>query len=266
VQTYETNTPGPDGKPIWFSSRIGPLRRDGAVVGAVLVSQDITEMKQAQVELLAARRLASLGTLAAGVAHEINTPVQFVGDSLQFLRSSTRDLLHLIEKLQTLRADVLAGAPVAPAVAAAAAAEADADLPYLRENLSPAFDRCQDGLARVATIVRSLKDFAHPSGKEMAAVDLQQAIESTLTIAAHEYKYVADVFTALEKVPLVVCHAGELNQALLELVLEAARSAASVKPRGRIEVSTRVEAASVVVQIGAQSLRRPVPPGHSRVA
>jgi PAS domain S-box-containing protein len=254
LQTYQTNTPGPDGKPVWYSSQIGPLRRGGEVVGAVLVSQDITEMKLAQHEVLAARRLASLGTLAAGVAHEINTPIQFVGDSLQFLRNASMDLLQLVDRLQVLRNELFAGGPLQAAIVGAAEAEAEADLPYLRENVPAAFDRCQDGLGRVSAIVRSLKDFAHPSGKEMVPIDLKQAIESTLTIAANEYKYVAELQTDFADIPRVICFGSEINQVVLNLVVNAAHAIADVvrgtDRKGVLSVRTSREGDDVVIAIG----------------
>jgi signal transduction histidine kinase len=109
IQTYEVATPGPDGALIWFASQIAPIRIGGQIVGAVLVSQEVTEKKREHAELVAARHMALLGTLAAGVAHEINTPIQFVGDSLQFFREATRDLLGLLDKLRELRKLVMLG-------------------------------------------------------------------------------------------------------------------------------------------------------------
>jgi PAS domain S-box-containing protein len=109
TEFYELSTPGPDGVPVWFESHIGPMTIAGQIVGAVLVSQDVTERKRAQLELLAGRHMALLGTLAAGVAHEINTPVQFVGDSIHFLRDAATDLLDLLGKLQDLRHAALEG-------------------------------------------------------------------------------------------------------------------------------------------------------------
>jgi PAS domain S-box-containing protein len=140
TEVYELSTPGPDGVPIWFESHMGPMRIDGQIVGAVLISQDVTERKRAQIELLAGRHMALLGTLAAGVAHEINTPVQFVGDSIHFLRDAATDLLDLLGKLQDLRRAALGGLPLDEVVAAAAKAEEAADLPYVRQNMPTAFE------------------------------------------------------------------------------------------------------------------------------
>ena len=253
-QTYETMTKGADGAALWYTSNIGPLRRDGDIVGAVVVSQDITEKKRIQAELLVARRLAVLGTLAAGVAHELNTPIQFVGDSVRFLRDAGADLLQLITTFQGLRPSMLQGVAPEAAIAAAAKAEEETDLEYLRENMPAAFDRCIDGLNRVATIVRSLKEFAHPSGKEMAPVDLNQTIRSTLAIAAGEYRTVAELHTDLGELPPVVCHVGEINQVVLNIVVNAAHAIADVVKgstrRGAITVRSLRDGDHAVIAIG----------------
>jgi PAS domain S-box-containing protein len=254
AQAFETTTSGPDGNARWFSTQLGPVREGERTVGAVIVAQDITERKSAQTELVAARHMALLGTLAAGVAHEINTPIQFVGDSIQFLRDSASDLLALITELQKLRASIAAGISVDEAIANAVEAEEKADLSYIRQNLPAAFERSIDGLNRVAAIVRSLKDFAHPSEKEMKAIDLNRAIEGALMIARGEYKYVADLATDFGEIPPVVCHAAEISQAVLNIVVNAAHAIGDVvrgsDRRGRIEVRTRRDGDDVIVSIG----------------
>jgi two-component system NtrC family sensor kinase len=253
TQIYETTTPGPDGAPVWFESQLAPIRVGGQIVGAVLVSQDVTERKRAQAELLAARHLALLGTLAAGVAHEINTPIQFIGDSVQFLRDATHDLLQLFEKIQALRQAAVDGRPLEQVVEEAAEVERDADLPFLRENIPAAFARCLEGLGRVTTIVRSLKDFAHPSQEEMSAVDLNRIVQGTLAIAAGEYKYVADLQTDLGELPPVTCHSGEIGQAVLNIVVNAAHAigdvVAGTDSKGLITVRTRHEGDMALIAI-----------------
>jgi PAS domain S-box-containing protein len=254
AQAFESTTAGPDGAARWFSTQLGAVREGDKTVGAVLVAQDITDRKRAQAELVAARHMALLGTLAAGVAHEINTPIQFVGDSIQFLRDSASDLLALIVELQALRASITPGMPADEAIASAVRAEEKADLPYIRQNLPAAFERSIDGLNRVAAIVRSLKDFAHPSEKEMKAVDLNRAIEGALMIARGEYKYVADLVTEFGEIPPVVCHAAEISQAVLNVVVNAAHAIGDVvrgtDHKGRIEVRTRRDGDKVIVSIG----------------
>ncbi len=105
-------------------------------------------------------------------------------------------------------------------------AEEKADLPYLLENVPKALDRALEGLERVTTIVRSMKEFAHPDQKEMASADLNQAITSTLVIARNEYKYVAELETKLGPIPPVKCHVGDLNQVVLNIIVNGAHAIA----------------------------------------
>jgi signal transduction histidine kinase len=209
--------------------------------------------QQAEAELRQAQKLESVGRLASGVAHEINTPVQFVSDSLHFLQEAGTDLLGVVEKMQAVQRSVLAGAPSLEAAAAAGEAESLADIPYLVENVPKAFARCRDGLARVAEIVRAMKEFAHPDAKEMAPVDLNRAIQSTLIIARNEYKYVAGLVTDFGELPTVMAHAGDFNQAVLNILVNAAQAVSdAVKGTdqlGCITVRTRCEGAWAVVSI-----------------
>jgi len=187
------------------------------------------------------------------VAHEINTPVQFVGDSLSFLSDASKDLLAVVERLQAVRRSVLEGTPSAEAASEAAKAEEEADLPYLRDNVPKAFERCLDGLGRIGAIVRSMNEFARPDSKEMTAIDLNRAIESTLTIARSEYKHVAEVEADFGELPQVTCCAGDINQAVLNIVVNAAHAVGDVVKgtgqKGRILVRTRSDGDHVVISI-----------------
>ena len=205
---------------------------------------DVTDQRRLENDLAQAQKLESVGRLAAGVAHEINTPVQFVSDSVSFVREAMDDLSEIVDKYRELRNATQSGADVAAAAKAAEEAEDDADLDYILENAPVALDRAREGLGRVAAIVRSMKEFAHPDRKEMTQVDLNQAIASTLVIATNEYKYVAEVDTAFGELPAVNCFAGEINQVVLNLVVNAAHAIADkvkgTDEKGRISVSTRV--------------------------
>jgi signal transduction histidine kinase len=215
------------------------------------LQSEMTARLQVETDLRQAHKLESVGRLAAGVAHEINTPVQFVSDSVHFLRDATTDLMTMIAHLREVEVSVLNGTPSIEAAEAAAYAAENADLPYLVEHMPKAIDRALDGLERVATIVRSMKEFAHPDAIEMAPVDLNRAIDSTLVIARNEYKYVADVETDFATLPPVCCHAGDVNQAVLNIIVNAAHAIADVvagtPARGRITVRTALEGDDTVV-------------------
>jgi len=219
-----------------------PLRdENGMVIGIIGVGFDITERKLAEQRLAQGEHLESIGRLAAGVAHEINTPIQFLNDTIYFIREAMQDLLAHNAKLAALL----------PAEARAAAE--DEDIEDLRTDLPPALDRVVDGLGRIAEIVRSMKEFSHVDQREMSRIDLNRAINSTLIIARSEYKYVADVQTDFQELPQVTCHGGQINQVVLNLVVNAAHAIADkvkgTSDKGIISVKTRVEDGFAVVSI-----------------
>jgi PAS domain S-box-containing protein len=255
-QSYETSSKDPSERQRWYLNHMGPIRSGADVTGAVVIAQDVTETKVAQSDLADAQRLAAVGTLAAGVAHEINTPVQFVNDSIHFLCDAATDLFGLLERLREVKERAAARAPgdeLARLAEEASEAEDDADLPYLLENMPKAFERSIEGLERVTTIVRSMKEFAHPTQKEMAPSDLNRAIQATTTVARSEYKYVADLETDLGDIPLVTCHLGDINQVVLNMVVNAAHAIEDVvrgtERRGLIKVSTRADGDYVLISI-----------------
>ena len=256
AESYETRVAEPVGGDLWFAAHMSPLRNDDRVTGVVLVAQDVTELKRTQAEFVAAQRFVSLGTVAAGVAHEVNTPVQFVTDSIQFLRDAAADTVGVLQTYQELGRLVTEGASsveLVQAAAAAAASEEEADLSYLHENVPKAFERCLDGLGRISTIVRSMKEFAHPAQREMAPADLNRALQSTFTIARSEYKYVADLETELGELPLVTCHLNNINQVVLNLVVNAAHAIGDVVKgsgaKGTITVRTQRVGDDVIISI-----------------
>ncbi|MEO8064075.1 MAG: ATP-binding protein [Pseudomonadota bacterium] len=215
---------------------------------------DVTELSRLGRELAAAQKLESVGRLAGGVAHEINTPVQFVSDNVQFIRTSLTDIAAVIEAYRGLQHAVESSGDVASAARLASEAAEAADLDFIMEKAPPALDSSLEGLGRIATIVRSLKEFAHPdqSGKTMA--DLNQAIKSTLVIAHSEYKYVAEVETDFGELPPVSCYLGEINQVVLNLLVNAAHAISDVVKgsgaMGKLTVRTRLDGNEVEIAIG----------------
>ncbi|MEJ0085726.1 MAG: ATP-binding protein [Pseudomonadota bacterium] len=216
-----------------------PLRdANGNLTGIVGTGLDITDRKAAEQRMASGERLESIGRLAAGVAHEINTPIQYLNDSVSFISEGVVELLAYIDQLH---------AAMTPRP------EAGEDIEYLREELPPALSRVSDGLSRIAEIVRSMKDFSHADQNEMSQVDLNRAINSTLVIARSEYKMVADLETDFAPLPAITCHGGQINQVVLNLLVNAAHAIADVVKetggRGKITVKTRVVDQHVVISV-----------------
>jgi PAS domain S-box-containing protein len=232
-------------------SSAGRVEGEGAVLRGF--NFDVTAQRKLELELRQAQKLESVGRLAAGVAHEINTPVQFVSDSVHFVREAMGELLDVAGKYRVACAAACDGRPVAELAAIARRAEEGSDLPYLLENVPKALDRALEGLERVAVIVRAMKEFAHPDQKEMTLADVNQAIQSTVVIARNEYKYVADVELDLGDLPHVKCHLGDLNQAVLNILVNGAHAIADVVKdsgeRGRLGVRTRESGGTIEIAI-----------------
>ena len=212
------------------------------------------ELKETHVRLLHAQKLESIGQLAAGIAHEINTPTQYVGDNLLFLREAFDDVLPLVRASSDLARAVLAGEGAREAGALQEALEA-ADLEYLAEEIPRAFAQSVEGVGRVTSIVRGMKEFSHPGQKDPTSVDLNRAIESTLTVATNEWKYVAKVETDFDpELPPVRCVPGEINQVVLNMIVNAAHAIADVvgdgaAGKGTIRVGTRRDGDFVEIRI-----------------
>ncbi len=190
------------------------------------LAEALEKLGLAQAQLVQARKLESIGQLAAGVAHEINTPIQFVSDSLGFIEESTLELAPAWRALFGLMQAVLAGKPGLDQAQEAMDLIRKSDLKFIQENMPSSFARCKEGLERVSTIVQSMKAFAHPDSGIPEPADLNKMVKATLEIARNEYKYVATLETDLQPLPPVTCVAGELNQVVLNLVVNAAQAVA----------------------------------------
>ncbi len=206
------------------------------------LERDLQAIKRLEIGLLQAEKLRAIGQLAAGIAHEINTPAQYVGDSIQFLLESFESTRSLVAKYRQA-VDILLTEPGHQQLAQELEeAEEAADLAYIGEHAPGAFERAADGIARIASIVSAMKEFAHPDGRAKHPADLNRAIQATLTIARNEYKYVADVETDFGELPPVSCHVGDVNQVILNLVVNAAHAIENLVgnsgEKGRILVRT----------------------------
>ncbi|EME68849.1 Hybrid sensor histidine kinase [Paramagnetospirillum caucaseum] len=225
-----------------------PLANEEGRRSVIVSFRDITLLKAAQRDALQASRLASVGQLAAGIAHEINTPVQYIGDNLNFIRGAMVKLISVARAGQ----DLAATAPSSEAASRFEAEIAAAKLPFLLTEAPVAVQESLDGVAQIAKIVLSMKEFSHPGTTEKVAADINRALESTLTVSHNVWKQVATVETAFAPdLPHLLCFPSELNQVFLNLIVNAAQAIeASGKPLpGRITITTSRQDGAVEVSV-----------------
>lgn len=237
--------------PVLVSIRILPAEKEGAANTALVVGMDLRQRRELEIQRRHAQKMESVGQLAAGIAHEINTPMQYVNDNLFFLRDAAKDLAGLLDAYRALL-DAPGGVIDAETADRFRAMERDIDLDYIRENMQDAFCRSIDGVERVAQIVRAVKSFSRNT--ERTAADLNEGIRTTLEIARNEYKYCAVVRQDLGQLPMVDCNPGEINQAVLNLIVNAAHAiedskAAREPGSGRIDVRTSVHGDWAVIEV-----------------
>jgi two-component system NtrC family sensor kinase len=202
-----------------------------------------------EAELRLAQKLEAIGQLASGIAHEINTPIQFVADNLEFIRETTADVMKMAVEIAQVVEPYRESAP--GLVALVEQLTAAADLGYLSERIPSAVESMQQGVTRIATIVRAMKEFAHPGTGDAAPCDLNHALDVALQVTRNAYRYIADVETRFETIPAVVCNLGALNQVFLNLIVNAAHAMEDREgqPRGVLGIATRVDGDSVVISI-----------------
>jgi signal transduction histidine kinase len=214
----------------------------------------LREQDVAHGQLVQAQKLESIGQLAAGIAHEINTPIQFIGDNLRFLKDTFGELQPILAVRKCPRAGDLESTRAENSQQGAMTTCED-ESEYLIREIPKAITQSLEGVERVANIVRSMKEFSHPGGDELQPMDLNRALECTLTVCRNEWKYVADVVTDLDPLlPLAQCVPGACNQVFLNLIINAAhaiadKQGANPTEKGTIKVSTRADADWVEVQV-----------------
>jgi PAS domain S-box-containing protein len=252
-----------DGGTRWLRNRCFPVRDEGGQFVRVCgIAEDITARREAdeerrmmELQLRHAQKMESIGQLAAGIAHEINTPTQYIGDNMHFVQDGFRDLGALLAAQGRLLAAVKAGAVPPELVTEVEAAAKTADVEYLAEEMPKAIDQSLQGVKRVAKIVGAMKEFSHPGTNEKTPIDLNRAIESTVTVATNEWKYVADLVTEFDPaLPQVPCLPGEFNQVILNIVVNASHAIGDVvgdgaKGKGTITISTRLDGDAAEIRI-----------------
>jgi len=215
---------------------------EGCLTDISMLKQTLEERDRLEDNLRQAQKLEAIGQLAAGIAHEINTPTQYVGDNLRFLKESFGELDSMLGQLVDVGGD-------------RASEIIDAtDFEYLKEEIPRALNQSLEGVDRVAKIVRAMKEFSHPA-REKTATDLNRAIQSTITVASNEWKYVAEIEMDLDSdLPAVHCSPAEFNQVVLNIVVNAAHAISDVvgdggKGKGTIRVRTRADGDFAIIDI-----------------
>jgi PAS domain S-box-containing protein len=216
--------------------------RGGMATQGIL--RDITERKKLEAQLLQVQKMEAVGQLAAGIAHEINTPIQYVGDNARFLKDAYSDVGDLLAKYESLLSAVKSESTAQELVREIEATKRRVDVAFLKEEIPQAAEQALQGVGRVARIVHAMKQFSHPGLQEKESFDLNRALEIAITIARNEWKYVAEMVTDFDSsLPPVPCVAGDMNQVFLNVLINAAQAVAEVvgngvDGKGTIKVST----------------------------
>lgn len=232
---------------------------EGCAVRLVLVFSDIDERiryeQEQRAQLVWAHKMGAMAQLAAGVAREIDAPLQLVGDDLHFAKTAVDDLLRLVVMLRS----ALHGAAHAPASAEQlselARVEVELNFESAREALPTAIERSLQGVERATKTLRAMRSFARPdNGEELSPTDLKALLESTVMMTTNEWKYVADVELGVAPgLPPVPCMSGELTQVVLDLIVNASHAIADVVGssgnKGKISISAHTDGTHAVIHV-----------------
>ena len=234
-----------NGEQYWELAVISPIKdENGKPTHFLAVKEDVTERKMMESHLRQAQKLEAVGQLAAGIAHEINTPIQFVGDNTQFLKEAWASLRPTLLLLRSILEPTTEEIDPSAFLVQLKSSFSAADPEYLQREIPNALDQSLEGLARVAKIVQAMKEFSHPGTDEKQFTDINKAILTTVTVARNEWKYVAELETILASdLALVPCHVGELNQVILNLIINSVHAIAQVTKespdtKGKIAIRT----------------------------
>ncbi len=221
----------------------------------IAIVEDITELKKMEEQLMQSQKLESIGQLAAGVAHEINTPIQFINDNTKFIQQSFDEMNKVVSSYVKLLVQLKKGKLSNKNITDRENELEDADVEYITEEVPKAIEQSIEGLEHVANIVRAMKDFSHPGQVEKTLTSLNQVLETTVTVSSNEWRYVADIQLDLNPaLPSVPCLQGEINQVFLNLIVNAAHAINDVVEskggeKGVITLSTHIDDNWVEVRI-----------------
>jgi len=207
------------------------------------LEQALKELKNTQAQIVQSEKMASIGQLAAGVAHEINNPSGFVSSNLKTLMDYQNDLNQLIKeyrKLVTDLKDTIADNNLSPAlskqIAQIATLETEVDIDFVQEDIQDLIQDCREGTERIKKIVIDLKDFAHPGEDKLQFADINSGMESTLNVVNNELKYKARLIKDFGVLPDVKCYPQQLNQVFMNILVNAVQA---IEKQGEINIKTR---------------------------
>ncbi|MGD8961396.1 MAG: ATP-binding protein [Desulfobacterales bacterium] len=237
IQTYEAAIACADGlKRDFLFSRASFSDHNGMIAGIVSVMLDLTDRIKFEAQLHQSQKMETIGQLAAGIAHEINTPTQFVGDNTRFLQDAFRDLVEACNLYKDSINAAKAGTLNPEHIQDVEAQLEELDIAYLEEEVPLAIEQTLKGVDRITHIVQAMKIYAHPGGDEKEPVDINKEIEKTITFTRNEWKYVADFKTDFDTaLPTVPCHRAEFNQVILNLIVNAAHAIADANAENSTE-------------------------------
>ncbi|MEJ2692602.1 MAG: ATP-binding protein [Candidatus Thiodiazotropha sp.] len=248
-----------DGLLIPVAYSVSAMYEEEEIIGAVLTFNDISERKRAEEErsrmerqLNQTHKMEAVGQLAGGIAHEINTPIQYIGENLRFLQESWGDVNTLLESYQPLQQQAEQVAELRPLVEKVKSVSQEVDLDYIKEEAPKCIEQSLAGTEQVARIVLAMKEFAHPGAHQMALADLNKIIQNSVAVSKNEWKYVADTELLLDPdLPNVECLGGEISQVLLNLIVNAAHTIedAQREGKGKITISTLLRNGRVEVSV-----------------
>ena len=244
-----------DGSQYTLQYNIAPINDDQGNRNYISVISDVSQSELLEQQNRQAQKLEAIGSLAAGVAHEINTPTQYVGNNLLFIKKEFGSIIQLLEKNQQLLNRAQPCESMVDLIIELHQEEKDANLNYLTAEIPRAIDESLEGIGRVTKIVQAIKEFSHPSMDEKTPVDLNRAIDTTITVSHNEWKYVADLVPHYDiKLPSVICSPGEINQVILNLITNAAHAIKDqiekgVYSKGLIEIFTFAKENSVEIHV-----------------